>query len=441
MRKDRRERLSGDRGVVLIAAAGLVFVLLAFVGLAFDVGYLQWQRRRAQSAADGGAMAGAWARVSGQGIEAKGRQGSSMNGFTHATDGITVTINNPPTSGAYQGDATAVEAIVSQDAPSFFSNFWWSSLPVRARAVAKLGYDGACVYALNTSDSHTLDFSGGAQVTLGCGAINFSDHDSATRLTGNSNITLTNGSTVASVGDHEQNGGGTITGGTFADGVNRPTDPLGGLPMPDPTLAPYSTMTRYYATDVAAIDSAGGSLNPGVYCGGIQLNGGTTVNLNPGMYILAGQGLQFNSTTVNGNGVTFYNTTNQGDVWNCPSMTGNNNAGPIQINSTADVDLIAPENDANVDSAYIGVLMFQNRDITYNQTNNINGGSNSNFDGALYFPTTDLSFSGNGDTAGYIMLIADTVNFTGTSAMTLNDFPDAFATNNPIFKKWVTMAE
>jgi len=31
----------------------MMFVLLAFVGLAFDVGYLQWQRRRAQSAADG----------------------------------------------------------------------------------------------------------------------------------------------------------------------------------------------------------------------------------------------------------------------------------------------------------------------------------------------------------------------------------------------------
>jgi hypothetical protein len=365
-----------------------------------------------------------------------------MNGFTNGADGITVTINNPPTQGAYTGDNTAVEAIVSQDAPSFFTRILsWDSLPVRARAVAKQGYDGACVYALNPTDRNTLDFSGGAQVTLGCGAINFSNDSSATRLTGNTNVTLNNGATIASVGGHVTNGGGTLTGGNFADGVNRPADPLSTLAMPDPANAPYTTMTRYYAADVAAIDASGGTLNPGVYCGGIHLNGGTTVNLNPGIYILAAQGMQFNSTTVNGSGVTFYNTDNQGDAWGCPSMTGNSNAGPVQINSSANVNLTAPEDDSHVESSYIGILFMQNRAITYNQTNVINGSANSNFDGAIYFPTTDLSFAGTSDTSGYLMLIADTVNFTGATTMTLNDFPDAFANNFPIFKKWVTMAE
>ena len=41
---------NNKRGVVILTAVGMMFVLLAFVGLAFDVGYLQWSRRRAQTA-------------------------------------------------------------------------------------------------------------------------------------------------------------------------------------------------------------------------------------------------------------------------------------------------------------------------------------------------------------------------------------------------------
>src|SRR3954468_8269548 len=88
------------RGVMLLTAAGLMFVLLAFVGLAFDVGYLQWQRRRAQNAADGGAMDGAWAKVNSQDVLVKGRDGSAKNLFTNGVNGVTVDINNPPLYGS-----------------------------------------------------------------------------------------------------------------------------------------------------------------------------------------------------------------------------------------------------------------------------------------------------------------------------------------------------
>ena len=48
--KKRGVERSGRRGVVLLIAAGMMFVLFAFMGLALDVGYLQWSRRRAQTA-------------------------------------------------------------------------------------------------------------------------------------------------------------------------------------------------------------------------------------------------------------------------------------------------------------------------------------------------------------------------------------------------------
>src|SRR5262249_27205538 len=139
---------------------------------------------------------------------------------------------------------------------------------------------------------------------------------------------------------------------------------------------------------------------------------------------------------------TIYTTDDQGDVWNCPSLTGNKNTGPIQIHATASVNLSAPLDSTYVESAYIGMLMFQNRADAYNQDNVINGGAGAVFDGAFYFPTTALQFAGTSDANGYLMLIGDTVNFTGGTTMTLNNFPTGFAGGNiPLFKKWVAMAE
>src|SRR5262245_64354971 len=116
-RKSGIAERSGKRGIVVLAAAGLIFVLLAFLGLAFDVGYLQWCRRRAQTAADAAAIAGAWAVQMGESVVTEGKNGSSMNGFTDAQNAVTVTINYPPSSGSY--GTGAVEAIISQDAPSY----------------------------------------------------------------------------------------------------------------------------------------------------------------------------------------------------------------------------------------------------------------------------------------------------------------------------------
>src|SRR6266853_813713 len=97
---ERRDR----RGVILIIVAGMMFVLLAFVGLAFDVGYLQWSRRRAQTAADAAAVAAAWAVLKGDTVTTSGQNGSADNGFTDSTNGVTVTINKPPSTGSYTTD-------------------------------------------------------------------------------------------------------------------------------------------------------------------------------------------------------------------------------------------------------------------------------------------------------------------------------------------------
>ena len=63
-----------------------------------------------------------------------------------------------------------------------------------------------------------------------------------------------------------------------------------------------------------------------------------------------------------------------------------------------------------------GILFFQDRSITSSQTNTVSGGSTLSFEGALYFPTTPLNFSGNSSgSAAYTIIIAKTIDFSGLS--------------------------
>jgi hypothetical protein len=108
------------------------------------------------------------------------------------------------------------------------------------------------------------------------------------------------------------------------------------------------------------------------------------------------------------------------------------------VNSQANLTLNAP-----TDGTYAGIALFENRALTGHQASDasINGGAGATVDGAIYFPHSNLSFGGNSDSNGYLLLVADTVTFTGSTTLTLNNFPTAFANNNPAFKKWIVMGE
>jgi Predicted membrane protein (DUF2134). len=434
----RRDR----RGVVLIAVTGLIFVLLAFAGLGFDVGYMQWSRRRAQTAADAAAVSGAWAVQMGGAVTTEGKAASAVNGFTDGASGVTVTIHNPPSSGSYTGNSTAVEALVSQDPPSYFMRvLGYNTLPVRARAVAMQGLGGACVYALNPTASSALKFAGNVTVNLGCGVIDDSAASAATKVSGNTIINMTNGASIGTVGGNSLDGGAAVSPSTaISSGVIPAADPLSTLPMPTPSLGTPcfdgTSMITGPCTSNGTL--ASGSYSPGVYCGGITIGSGINVNFSPGLYIIAGgSGLRMTAGTVTANGVTFYITDASG--WPCSGLNGSAaNAGSVSVNSQANLTLTAP-----TDGTYAGMALFENRNLTANKSSDatINGGAGLTIDGAIYFPNSNLSFAGTSDSNGYLMLIAQTVTFTGTTTMTLNNFPAAFASNNPGFKKWIVMAE
>ena len=93
---------------------------------------------------------------------------------------------------------------------------------------------------------------------------------------------------------------------------------------------------------------------------------------------------------------------------------------------------------APTSGAMEGMLFFQDRSITSGSTNAITGGSTLSLEGAVYFPTTPLSFTGGSSgSTGCSILVASTISFTGPSSLSAGCTD--FANGSPIKK--VALAE
>src|SRR5260370_11417039 len=129
--------MRGGSGQVLVLVTMGIVMLTAFAGLAVDVGQLWSARRHMQTAADAAAIAGATALRLGNTPTAAADAITSTNGFTDGSENVTVTVNNPPASGVYAGNASYVEVIVSQPQPTYFMRvLGYNSMGVTTRSVA-----------------------------------------------------------------------------------------------------------------------------------------------------------------------------------------------------------------------------------------------------------------------------------------------------------------
>src|SRR5437667_2193454 len=139
------------RGYVLMMMAAGMVGLLGFAGLVVDVGYLEYYKRKAQTAADAGAQGGV-AEIN-QGRPNTVRQAVTAdvttNGFTDGVNGASVVINNPPLSGGFAGNSKYVEVVVTQTLPTVFMQaFNMNSMAVKARAVGG-PMSPICIYVLD----------------------------------------------------------------------------------------------------------------------------------------------------------------------------------------------------------------------------------------------------------------------------------------------------
>ena len=180
-------RLKDESGQAMILTLLCMTCLLGMVGFAADVGTLFYAKRNLQIAADSAAIAGA-AELSYGDMTVAADAAAAQNGVVIGTNGGTVTVNSPPTEGAYKGLLGGyVEAIVSQAEPTFFMKvFGITSQTVATRAVAyNGGSSNNCVYILNGTASDAMNLQGSFDVSAPkCGVIVDSNSPNALNFTG-----------------------------------------------------------------------------------------------------------------------------------------------------------------------------------------------------------------------------------------------------------------
>ncbi|HWU54220.1 MAG TPA: TadE/TadG family type IV pilus assembly protein [Rhizomicrobium sp.] len=385
------------RGNYAVITALMAPVLIGSAGLATEGGLWMYVHQSLQGAADSAALSSAT--LYGLNVNASlDNQAQSViatYGYTVGNAGTTVTVNRPPASGAYTGNTKAVEVIVTtQQARLLSSIFNTGNVTLKGRAVALPGNAGTgCVLSLNLTASGGVTSKGNSAISLNQCSV-YDDSNSSSALV-NSGVASINALSVNVVGQISGGSGITTTQGVNV-GISPIADPYANVVMPTPGPCDYNNMT--YKTTV--------TINPGVYCNGIQLNAGAVVTMNPGIYFIDRGSLQMaGGATLQGTGVTIILT----------SSTGNNYA-TATINGGATLAITAPTTGPTA-----GIAIFGDRNMPTSTTFKFNGGDNQVIGGAVYIPKGTLQYAGgNNANTNCTQVIADTVTFVGNSLLKIN---------------------
>lgn len=404
------QRLDGLRfdrsGNALIIFAVALPVVAGSVGLSVEAGSWFQTKRQGQTAADAAAISGAiqLARQDTAGVVYAATREAQRNGFS-ATGGASIQIHTPPTSGPNTANATAVEVIVTQPQKLFLSGlFLTDGLNVASRSVAAAeSIQTACVLSLDPSASSGILITGSTVVAMpGCAMAANSSNAAAISISGNGQLDV---ATLWTAGGYAVAGSGTLTTGS------PPITDAWALPDP------YKNLTIVAPSNCnannASFRNTTTTINPGVYCGGMNFGAHAVVALNPGTYYINGGDIDIAAQATiicncshPGDGVTFVltNTSN-------PSQTGT-----VTINGGAQVRLNAP---SAASDPYRGLLFVQNRAASSVAVAKFTGGASQTLTGAIYFPNQPLKYSGNSTTTtpNCIEVIARTVTMTGNSTL------------------------
>ena len=413
-----------DRTGATYTLVGLsLSVLIGMAGLGFDATIWYMTKRQLQTVSDVSALAGLEAMLNGAAdkqVVLAALEHSERNGFVHEEDGRLI-VNVPPQFGPYAGSGNHVEVIAVEDARRTFSSlFVENPFDISARSVAGIiTVGGNCVLALSEDIDSAVQVGGNAVANINCGVASNSTSNSSLNIHGGG---LLKASPVQVAGDIDYGKSESLVKAnesdpppaTFAPAV---ADPYAGLYMPNVTAADC-LQTDYTPAD-------GETLVPGVYCGNLSFKNQT--DLDPGVYVVYDGDLSFTSQAdVYGDGVTFLFT------GSTPATIG----GLRNINGGATVNLKAPDKDGHVDGDYAGqyggVLFYQSHQaLTYSAAqvaflgeetepellmNQINGSTDVQLLGALYFPQQEVRINGTSQIGdGCMEIVAFKVTFLGTT--------------------------
>lgn len=433
-----------ESGGMITLTAFMFPMIIGFAGLGIDATSWYMERRILQNMADMGSLEGAHSSdyYTGDPLSTLVTTLLSKEGYHAATD--TVVVSHPPISGGFIGDMGFVEVTTSRNVNLYMLSAFYGlmgetpTIVVSARAVAGDVVTGEqCIVALDETADGAMSFDGTADVDAACGVASNSTSSTAIDINGTANLTA---SPAQAVGDIDVAGSATLTTAspiqTYAPKVE---DPYEGLAIstryPDGCGTSSSRVNENgpggndaidFGTprvidngngEVPALDENGLQyldLKPGRYCGGLSLNtkdyhvvlgveeeqGG----LATGEYIIDDGDFNVSAqTVVSGAGVSIFLTADIAD-----------DIGTInKVNGGADLTLSAP-----TEGEYKGILFYQDSRATTSTAAAFTGGAAMTFDGALYFPNSEITFTGGSSADPTCMqIIGKTVSFTGVSVI------------------------
>jgi putative Flp pilus-assembly TadE/G-like protein len=376
-----------EAGQTLALVAICMVTFLAAAGLAVDMGYMRYEKRLMQAAADSAALVAATDANLGESgsAQADARAVATANGFQDGVNSVIVSFANPNVN-----LGTAYQVTIQQTLPTFFMKIVdIGTSTVSASGVATIGTSPGCIYALQT---------GGAGLTLNAG-INAPNCG----IVDNGSLNGVGDIAAASIGVYVPGGYGGVATIAPVEATAQPAaDPLAY--MTPPTLGgcimqgPISTMM---------------TLGPGTYCGafGITIISGGIVNFTPGLYILdGGPGLQIQGTGIaTGTDVSFY-----------IDPTG----GAVTFSSIGAVTLSAPTSAGTLPA---NILFYQDPGNPSPADVSNGGIGNVTLSGTLYFPNAPLTIAGSFNPNQNSLVVAQSVTVAGTQQLNADSTSPALA--------------
>jgi len=430
---DQRGAMAMTLGLLMTGFAGAV-------ALSVDVADWYGSRRVMQSAADAGAMGGAFALKNGA-TNANAISAAKTDAQLNATGlGAGATVN-ATVSG------TKVTVTVSKKATLLLSGLFLTNAPtITATAGADLiqttntSQPPVCLLITSPTAANVLQLSGSSSIqATGCRVVVNSTSTSAINISGGTSI---NSKTLCGPGGHVSSGSAVFNPAETT--CTAMADPLASMAVPSAASSTqpckvtnfktsgnnyYSytdntgktvsdttgsnTTSTYFYYDTAGNSASILNLTPGVYCGGINTGGYTNIRFQPGVYVLRNGGLTTSGNTTGvGTGVAFY-------------LTGTGTAVQLQndyvdLSASTTLTITAPTDDS---TGMKGIVIYQDGSAaTGTLTNTLSGNSQINFTGAMYFGHQNVVVSGSSENqqAGYTCLIAYTINYSGYSTLYLN---------------------
>jgi Flp pilus assembly protein TadG len=398
---------SDHSGTIAVFTALSLTALTGFAGLGVEAAQWYSTKRAIQAAADDAALSAAVAYGQGNtsGYVSDGKSVAGANGFVDGVNNVSVAVTKPPQSGAYANNNSAVQVTIVSPVQPILSAMFISDFDISATSVALINgtSSNGCVLALNAAAAGAGTVSGtSTNISLNHCSFDVNSKNAAA-------LTMSGGSSLSAAD--------VILGGNDSIANNATLTVTDAVRINQPAVAdPYASRTIPTPGTCNGVHGPIGgtvTLSPGTYCGNnaFKINGGASVTLNPGVYIL--DQTDFNiagGASVTGTGVTIILT----------SSGSFNNVGNIIINGGSTVNLTAPTS-----GTYSGMVFWQDGRAPDANKDNFSGGTSMTITGAIYMPSQTVSFSGGNGTngaggTGCTQLIANIINFNGNSQFANN---------------------